>query len=96
MESFGSYVGTGASAYIYTNNASRPSVYSVVIHGDVNGNGTIEVADATLVMNHIVGSSSLIGAYLKAADINHDGYVNVADATGILSHIVGLSSISQN
>lgn len=90
-----SYVGTGCTAYLYRNGSSTPTVYTVKIIGDLNGNGTMDVADATTVMNHIVGLNELRSMYADIADVNHDGIITVADATKIMAHIVGVEFISQ-
>ncbi len=63
---------------------------SSVLIGDVNGDGHIDVADAILILRHIVGLSTLTGIGLVAADVNIDGQVDVADAILILRYIVGL------
>ena len=52
-----------------------------VMLGDVDGNGIITVADATLVQKHAAEMIELEGSALAAADTNHDGIVSVADAT---------------
>ncbi len=91
----GNYVGTGCIAYLYENGSSTPSVYTVKIFGDLNGSGTIDVADATTIMNHIVGINELHSMYADIADVNHDGYITVADATTVMSHVVGIEFINQ-
>ena len=49
-----------------------------VMLGDVDGNGVITVADATLVQQHAI---ELEGDALLAADTSKDGIITVADAT---------------
>lgn len=51
------------------------------ILGDVNGDGFITVADATLVQQHAAEMIALEGNAAKAADTNKDGFITVADAT---------------
>ncbi len=58
--------------------------------GDVNGNGVVTVADAILVLRHIVDMSKLDSEQLKRADVNGDGAVNVGDVVLILRYIVKL------
>lgn len=89
------YVGTGCTAYLYRDGSDTPSVYTVKVYGDLNGSGTIDIADATTVMNHIVGLNELRSIYADIADTNHDGVITVADATKIMSHIVGVEFIAQ-
>ncbi len=49
--------------------------------GDVNGDGFITVADATLVQKHAAEMITLEGDALIAADTSKDGFITVADAT---------------
>jgi hypothetical protein len=62
-------------------------------YGDVNSTGEVDVADAILVLRHIVGLITLEGDDLHAADVNASGAVDVADAILILRKIVGLIEI---
>lgn len=52
-----------------------------IILGDVNDDGYITVADATLVQQHTAELITLTGGALAAADTNKDGYITVGDAT---------------
>ena len=58
--------------------------------GDLNGDGTVNVADAIILLRSIVGLVTLDPPQLLAADVNLDGVVNVADAVVILRYVVGL------
>lgn len=70
--------------------------YTVVIKGDVNGDGLIYATDYVKVKNHIMGKSNLTDAYLKAADINNDGNIYATDYVQIKNHIMGKTPIEQN
>lgn len=52
-----------------------------VMLGDVNSDGIISVADATLVQKHAAEMITLEGDALVAADTSKDGVISVADAT---------------
>ena len=70
---------TGAvTINVTTEKSATPSDYTL---GDVNGDGYITVADATLVQQHAAELITLTGNALLAADTSKDGYVTVADAT---------------
>lgn len=70
---------TGAvTINVTTEKSATPSDYTL---GDVNGDGYITVADATLVQQHAAELITLTDTALLAADTNKDGYVTVADAT---------------
>ena len=58
--------------------------------GDVNGDGIVNAADATLILKHTVQLITLDTEQLDRADVNGDGRVNAADATMILKVAVGL------
>ena len=59
------------------------------IAGDVNGDKSVTVDDAILVLRHIASLETLSGDALTAADMNGDGGVDVNDAIAILSKIAG-------
>jgi len=70
-------------------------VYTVVIYGDVSGDGVISNADRIKVRNHILGTGVLSGSALTAADANHDGRISNSDRILIRNHILGTGNISQ-
>jgi len=59
--------------------------------GDVNGDGIVGVADATLALRAAVGLIGLDTAALARTDMNNNGKADIADATMILRKAVGLS-----
>ena len=88
-------VATGNKVEVYVNNKKKTS-YKVVIYGDVNGDGEINVLDMIKVNRHILGLDKLSGTYLVAADANHKGDgLNVLDMIYINRHALGLSTIKQ-
>ena len=79
---------TGAvTINVTTEKSATPSDYTL---GDVNGDGYITVADATLVQQHAAELITLTDTALLAADTNKDGYVTVADATLIQQYAAEL------
>ncbi len=69
--------------------------YTIIIKGDVNGDGFIYATDYVKIRNHIMGKSTLNGAFLLAADINNDGFIYATDYVQIKNHIMGKSKIHQ-
>ena len=67
------------------------NIQFVVLFGDVNGDGKINMSDVQKLLQHIEGweSSTLTGAYLLAADVNHDGVVTEADSNLMMQYIAG-------
>ena len=58
--------------------------------GDIDCSGDINVLDVLAVVNHILGSSYLVGEPFDRADCNKDGSVNVLDALSIVNIILGI------
>lgn len=66
---------------VQTLSSSRTVIdeYTIVILGDVNGNGAIDGFDVITIDLYIANLHELTGAYLEAADINQDGLVDDSD-----------------
>ena len=60
----------------------------IVIKGDVNGDGEINVIDASGIVNHFLDRIPLLGAYLVAGDVNVDTDANVIDASQVVNHFL--------
>lgn len=76
----------GVWAVAATSGGSTPAVLA----GDLNGDGRVNVADATLALRFAVGLATPTAAQLAAGDLNHNGKIDVSDATRILRKAVGL------
>jgi hypothetical protein len=63
-----------------------------VIRGDINGNGSVDVQDATLVVNYILGKIDSEEYDFTLADMNNDDKINVFDVTAILNVILSKSN----
>ena len=59
-------------------------LFHPVIRGDVNGDGKVDMDDATFVTNVILGTEEAT----KEADVNNDGTVNMPDAMFIVNKIL--------
>ena len=66
------------------------TISQLVLTGDVSGDGIIDVGDAMLTLQNIVGLVNLASNQLEAADTSKDEVVDVGDAILILRYIVGL------
>ena len=60
--------------------------YTVVVLGDVNGDGEVLATDALQILKSSTNLSNLNGAYLQAADIDNDGSVLATDALKVLKY----------
>jgi hypothetical protein len=56
------------------------------VEGDLNGDGTVDIADAVAVLS-IMASNE----YVEAADFNNDGMVDIADFVAVLAIMAGAS-----
>jgi hypothetical protein len=76
---------------IYSNSYTVPEAVAQVCKGDLNGDRSVDVSDAILVLQDAVGIP-LPPAVRPAADVNSDTEVNVADAVVILQVAVDLNT----
>ena len=60
------------------------------IQGDVNGDGTVDVADIATVISVMANAEGDFPASARAADVNGDGVVDVADIAAIISIMAAL------
>ncbi len=68
--------------------------YTLVVTGDVNGDGRLTITDVVALQSHVVGKQELTGAYKEAADLNGDGKITITDVVKAARVIVGKDSIS--
>lgn len=89
-------VATGNRIDLYDAGKKKISTYDLLIYGDVNGDGVIDVLDLIKLNRHLLGKEKLTGRYLEAADANRGGDgANVLDLVYINRHILGLLTIQQ-
>ena len=60
------------------------------ILGDVNGDGSADIADALMISRYDAGLTDLNDSQLAVGDVNGDGEVNIADALMISRYDAGL------
>lgn len=82
-------VGTGYKLKDKTNNKE----YTLVVLGDVNGDGKILANDALKILKYSTNSEKLEGVYLQAADTTRDGKAIAADALKVLKSSTGAENI---
>ena len=90
--------GTGTKA-IFTNGETVLAEYTVLIYGDIDGNGWYDANDAFL--SGFLAAGIILPEYLSeytlmAADCNHDGYINWLDFDLLNSASILLDNIDQN
>lgn len=83
-------VGTG---YILKDTKAKKD-YTIVVPGDLNGDGLVNTGDSFLIKQVIMEVKELSGdAYKKAADINGDGLVNTGDSFILKKYIMETGNI---
>lgn len=55
--------------------------YTLIVKGDINGDGKITLIDVSKIKKHYLGIESLKDAGLKGADVNCDGKVSLIDVS---------------
>ena len=87
-----SNIGTGTTITVKENT----STYTILIYGDVTGDGKVNTGDITRLVSHLIGKKTLTGVYAKAANIaNNNDKVNTGDLTRLVSYILGkLSTVA--
>lgn len=94
VTSSSSTIGTGVVLTITSGELKQ--TFTVVIYGDVDGDGSISAVDYVQVKNHIMGNGSLNGAKAIAADVNKDGSVSAVDYVNIKNYIMGNGNVIHN
>ena len=83
---------TGDVVTVIARNADGVEVevsYTIIIMGDANCDGKLNVRDTALMKAAFVGELSLEGDGALAADMNFDGKINVRDTAAAKSKFVG-------
>ena len=85
----------GTSNIVKVSQGSQTYNYTVLIYGDVSGDGEITALDLLKVQKHLTGAGTLSGIYLEAANVKKSGNVSALDLLKLQKHIIGASSIQQ-
>ena len=89
-------VGTGTTVNLCLKDSNEIiQTYTIVIYGDVNGDGKIYATDYVKIKNHIMDTEKLNGVYAIAADVNRDSKVYATDYVKVKNYIMGTGEISQ-
>ncbi len=70
--------------------ANSDVAYSIIVPGDIDGDGIVTALDAVMILRAIIGEITLDSYAVKAAaDITGDGWVRVDDSVEILRYCIG-------
>ena len=56
--------------------------------GDVNGDGEVNIADVTALIDYLLGNNASTSIHLEVADINGDNDINIADVTKLIDQLL--------
>ena len=56
--------------------------------GDVNNDNTLDVSDIILIINHIIGNTTLTGESLEQADVMPNGLIDIVDIIALVNIIL--------
>lgn len=87
-------VATGYTVNV-VNNGSVTVTYTLVVDGDVTGDGNITTSDYISVRTAMTGLVTLNGAETIAADVNNDSQISANDYVTLMTHLAGTASINK-
>ena len=82
-----------ATGYIFIDKTYNKS-YTIIVLGDVNGDGEVRATDYMRIKSHIMGETKLDNMQILASDINCDGEVRATDYMRIKSYIMNSTPIA--
>lgn len=85
-------IATGMEVRLLVNGQTVKSL-SVVVTGDINGDGNITLSDMLMIKSHVLGKTTLSGAAALAADTNDDKALSITDFLQIKAHILGKNTV---
>lgn len=86
-------IGTGTKLTI--SDGTSTYTYTVVIKGDITGDGDINSADLLKIRQYLIGTANLGESFKDSADVNKDGQLNSADLLVIRKQLLGTYNIVQ-
>ena len=87
--------GTGMTVK-YVKDGKTVQTLTIVVTGDINGDGKCTLTDMVKLRAHLLGKSHISGAALQAADLNADGKCTLTDMVQCLSVQLGRTTIKPN
>ena len=86
---------TGDTVTITSN--SETKTFTVIIYGDLTGDGIVNSADLLRMRQHLIGTKPLNDVYLKAGNvIKTDNVINSADLLRMRQHLLNKAKIEQS
>lgn len=73
---------------IEVSNGTEKMTYTLIVRGDVNGDGYVKMNDVMDIAKYIVELDGISGNYLVAADVTKDDNVKMNDVMKIAKYLV--------
>jgi hypothetical protein len=91
------YLGTGTTVTVTSNVTNQViATYTIVIFGDINGDGLITTTDRFVLGDSLSGNTDVLqGVFAKAAKISGNKKVTLADKSALSDVLSGQSEINQ-
>lgn len=87
-------IGTGCKM-LFLKEGGVADIVAIVIKGDTDGNGSIDVLDMEAIQKSILGiGDKLSGAYKEAASLTDGADITVLDMEAIQKDILGIQKIN--
>lgn len=87
--------GTGTILQLLDKHEAVADTFTVVVKGDINGDGEITITDLVKAKRHLAGLENYTGVYQIAGDVSNTGAISITDVVKICRHIAGLERIVQ-
>ena len=80
--------GTAGEKYAINNNIEHKTLSGKSVKGDLNGDGSVNVTDISMLSAHVKGKKKL--ANDSYADLDGNGKVNITDISMLAAHVKGI------
>ena len=86
-------VATGDILVILHTDGSVFKSFTIIVKGDINGDGKISLIDLARVQRHILEIELQAGVYFNAADVSGDGKISLLDLAKVQRHLLEIELI---
>ena len=80
---------------VIISNSKDETTLTILMYGDINGDGKIDKDDCLAILRHLNGYTTLSDVYKVAADPNKDGKIDKDDCLAILRHLNGYTDLNK-
>ncbi len=88
-------IATGDKLTVYKTDGKEFLSKSIIVYGDISGDGKISIIDLANVQKHILKVKTQEGVFATAADTNKDGKISIIDLANVQKHILKVKTIAQ-